>query len=481
MPKNIVIFSDGTGQRGGILFDECRSNIYKLYRATRCGPDSPINPAEQLTYYDPGIGTEPGGLGFFGRIGRRIHNIVGQATGLGITANIIDCYAAIIRIWEPGDRIFLFGFSRGAYTARCVAAVLALCGVPRVGRDGKALKLDPASVRAVARIGVKKVYQHVSSPKDTKYVEQRKALGKWFRDKFGSASDGGSNAYPHFIGVFDTVASVATLDALLLVFGGIAVVVFAVGTLLGFLFGGWLYWTVAVATLAVVTTALVLAVKNVRYAVDLDGYSFWQTLHFAALRLRFYDQELNPNVGYARHAIAIDENRASFPRVQWGNPKEWRNTGKGNPPWFKQLWFAGNHSDVGGSYPENESRLSDVSLEWMVQEAQAVPDGLKVDGFVLQLRPDPLGPQHDETRSSFFRFARKRPRAPVIGASLHPSVLTRFAAEKVLQYDSYAPYRPEALREHVDVKRYYETARSTDLAASDGSSAETGPRTASQP
>ena len=47
--KNIVIFSDGTGQRGGLLFDERRSNIYKLFRATRCGPDSPINPAEQLT------------------------------------------------------------------------------------------------------------------------------------------------------------------------------------------------------------------------------------------------------------------------------------------------------------------------------------------------------------------------------------------------------------------------------------------------
>jgi uncharacterized protein (DUF2235 family) len=115
MPKNILIFSDGTGQRGGIQFDECRSNIYKLYRATRCGPDSIVNPTEQLTYYDPGIGTEPGGLGFFGTLVRKIHKI---ATGLGITANIIDCYASLIRMWEPGDRIFLFGFSRGAYPYR---------------------------------------------------------------------------------------------------------------------------------------------------------------------------------------------------------------------------------------------------------------------------------------------------------------------------------------------------------------------------
>ena len=55
--RNIVIFSDGTGARGGVLVDENRSNIYKLYRATRCGPDTNINPAEQLAFYDPGIGT----------------------------------------------------------------------------------------------------------------------------------------------------------------------------------------------------------------------------------------------------------------------------------------------------------------------------------------------------------------------------------------------------------------------------------------
>ena len=45
MGKNVVIFSDGTGQAGGFRFDEDRSNIYKLYRATRCGPDSIVDPS----------------------------------------------------------------------------------------------------------------------------------------------------------------------------------------------------------------------------------------------------------------------------------------------------------------------------------------------------------------------------------------------------------------------------------------------------
>ena len=56
MPKNILIFSDGTGQRGGQHFDELRTNIYKLYRATRCGPDTIVDPRTQLAFDDPGLG-----------------------------------------------------------------------------------------------------------------------------------------------------------------------------------------------------------------------------------------------------------------------------------------------------------------------------------------------------------------------------------------------------------------------------------------
>ena len=83
MPKNIVIFSDGTGQRGGVAFDERRSNIYKLFRASRCGPDSSVDPNLQLTYYDPGLGTVPEGTGFFGSMYRKLHNVVSLSHRLG--------------------------------------------------------------------------------------------------------------------------------------------------------------------------------------------------------------------------------------------------------------------------------------------------------------------------------------------------------------------------------------------------------------
>jgi hypothetical protein len=63
----------------------------------------------------------------------------------------------------------------------------------------------------------------------------------------------------------------------------------------------------------------------------------------------------------ARHATSIDENRADFTRVPWGSA---RNAGPARPDsylgWLDQIWFASVHSDIGGGYSENESRLSDI-------------------------------------------------------------------------------------------------------------------------
>ena len=132
--------------------------------------------ADQLTFYDPGLGSQPES-GVFGaeRAYRWVYNLVSQATGLGITKNIVDCYAAILQMWQPGDRVFLFGFSRGAYTVRCVAAVLSLCGVPTTMADGRTpLFRDLGSTRKIAKEAVKKVYQHVSSPKDSAYCRATK-------------------------------------------------------------------------------------------------------------------------------------------------------------------------------------------------------------------------------------------------------------------------------------------------------------------
>src|SRR5689334_13479991 len=60
MPKNIVIYSDGTGQDGGVRPEQRVSNIYKMFRASRVSFDNAIDPREQVTMYDAGLGTDVG-------------------------------------------------------------------------------------------------------------------------------------------------------------------------------------------------------------------------------------------------------------------------------------------------------------------------------------------------------------------------------------------------------------------------------------
>jgi hypothetical protein len=150
-----------------------------------------------------------------------------------------------------------------------------------------------------------------------------------------------------------------------------------------------------------------------------------------------------------------DEHRADFDHVQWGNVGVFRATAPDEPDWLQQFWFAGDHSDVGGSYIENESRLSDISLQWMIDAALKVPCGLKIDTSVLHLFPSADGMQHDECRGLLFRFFRKINREIPADATLHQSVYARFRLPAVLHYDLMLPYRPESLRHHINLKQYY--------------------------
>jgi hypothetical protein len=177
-------------------------------------------------------------------------------------------------------------------------------------------------------------------------------------------------------------------------------------------------------------------------------------VHLTTFRQKFYDNVLDTRIPYARHAISIDERRSDFARVKWGNDETqwgWRGT----IDHFQQIWFAGNHADVGGGYPENESRLSDIALDWMVGETQKLgAEALILDRTILQLKPSCDGPQHDETRLAF-RLAGKSDRELVGDASLHPTVRARFDLAEVLQYDTMAAYRPEGLRSHIELTAYY--------------------------
>jgi uncharacterized protein (DUF2235 family) len=364
MGKNVVVFSDGTGQSGVATDEDTWSNIYKLYRATRVFPDTSVNPIDQVAFYDAGLGSAPIVGGFFARLWRHVHDFVSQATGFGITTNIIDCYDMIIRLWRPGDRIYLLGFSRRAYTVRCLSGVLRLCGVPTKIGDGP-LSYAPPITHAIAKKAVKDVYEFTASwerEKATKrqiqLLDIRNELAKQFRAYHGSSdTSGDSNGHPYFIGVFDTVAALTHWGTLLvlillalLVIASLSYAIWYLHPSYGAFYSFWLR-ALVVTALLVVVAVIAIAATSYKSAPSVKGNG--RTAHFEWGRFRFYDRTLPDRVKYGKHAISIDENRASFARVRWGDPGSTRvpRDELGNET-FEQLWFAGNHSDIGGSYPD---------------------------------------------------------------------------------------------------------------------------------
>jgi uncharacterized protein (DUF2235 family) len=116
MPKNIVFCADGTWQD-----PNDNSNVCQLYNAL-----AKVD-GVQYTSYDSGVGAA-GGL---------LDKLLGGAFGVGgdgLFDKIKDGYADVCAHYQPGDQLFLFGFSRGAYTARCLAGMIAICGLPTVNQ-----------------------------------------------------------------------------------------------------------------------------------------------------------------------------------------------------------------------------------------------------------------------------------------------------------------------------------------------------------
>jgi uncharacterized protein (DUF2235 family) len=281
MPKNIVICCDGTANE----FAKNNTNVVKLYYALE------QDPSRQLTYYHPGLGTmEPAGA--LTTFARKFTKLLGMAIGYGLSNDIRDVYAFLMNYYEKDDKVFLFGFSRGAYTVRAVCSLLHLYGLIRRGNE----PLVPYAIRMMTGIN----RANKDAPQDRKSTAEYFELAKSFKRTLAR-----TDCKPWFVGVWDTVSSV-----------------------------GW--------------------VEN-------------------PLKLPYVST--NPDIQIGRHAVAIDERRAFFRNHLWRQPDdpgiEW------GPKDVKQVWFPGVHCDVGGGYPESESGLSKIALDWMLQEAKAA--GLLVD------------------------------------------------------------------------------------------------------
>jgi uncharacterized protein (DUF2235 family) len=108
MGKRIIFCADGTWDEPGK-----NTNVYKIYKALKVS-------ADQIPFYDDGVGSD----------GLLIQKLAGGALGAGLFQKIKDAYTKLAHAYEKGDEVFIFGFSRGAYTARSVAGMVAVCGLP---------------------------------------------------------------------------------------------------------------------------------------------------------------------------------------------------------------------------------------------------------------------------------------------------------------------------------------------------------------
>jgi uncharacterized protein (DUF2235 family) len=307
--RNIIICCDGTGNE----ISENISNVLKLYRCLR---KTEKTQPRQLVFYDPGVGTlerpDP-----WHQLRQDFNAILGLATGYGLDDNVLAAYSFLVHNYQTGDQIYLFGFSRGAYTVRVLAGLIHKIGL-----------ITPEQVN-LAGSGLI-AYKQFSSDEAPKLRAQAKLLtesgdaeGPLPQTAFDNAAQFAritSSRWPtiRFVGVWDTVASVI---------------------------------------------------------VPRPDRFYWPSLEELAFTIS------NPSVQTFRQAISIDERRCMFRLKKWDDPQTYKhnrfNDAHAEPQDILQVWFAGVHADIGGGYPEKQSGLSKYPLLWMIDEATSC--GLQVN------------------------------------------------------------------------------------------------------
>lgn len=182
-PRQLVLLCDGTNNN--LSGRHADTHVVLLAELLRLFPDP-----QRLVYYDPGVGN-PGqlpGTTFADKVGRARDRINGLAFGRGLYDNVAEGYRFLMANWRPGDQIFVFGFSRGAFTARSIAGMVNAFGIIDSHQDTLVSSLVAT-------------YFSKPSPAHAAIREQAARL-------FGQAGAGQPWPEVHFVGVWDTVASV---------------------------------------------------------------------------------------------------------------------------------------------------------------------------------------------------------------------------------------------------------------------------------
>lgn len=285
MARNLIICLDGTRNEP----ETGPTNVARIYEIA-------VQDDEQVVYYDPGVGTM-GARSATTRAAKTLTRVGGLLLGHGVQENISEAYQFLMHNYQPGDRIFVFGFSRGAYTARALVGMLRTIGLLRPNADN----LIPYALKLYAANG-----KNDPSPDETKAFWKTRSYftARFGNPKFPSAFNTIEKQI-HFLGVWDTVKTI-----------------------------GWFNW---------------------RAQFEQARWPFTRVL---------------TNVRVGRHAIAIDEKRRPYPEYRFDRLEVAKGDGR-----LREMWFAGVHSDVGGTFPDDH-QLSDFALQWIADEARA--DGLKI-------------------------------------------------------------------------------------------------------
>jgi uncharacterized protein (DUF2235 family) len=201
--RNLVMCLDGTNNEP----EHGVTNVARIFDIAQKN-----EPHKQLVYYDPGVGTM-GARGAVTQLGQALTRVAGLAAGFGIKDDIEQAYTWLSRNYQENDEIYVFGFSRGAYTARALTGMLHTVGLLRPGTEN----LVPYALKLYARGGPPASPPGVEPDAKTKEAQQkfwevRDEFARQFGNpKFPSMFDT-SRRQIHFLGVWDTVKSVGWLN-----------------------------------------------------------------------------------------------------------------------------------------------------------------------------------------------------------------------------------------------------------------------------
>jgi uncharacterized protein (DUF2235 family) len=318
--KKIVICTDGTWDKPGTMQGgiPVPSNVEKIYHSLNQSD-------EQLVKYFPGVGTS-------GNILKRLFNGI---TGADLDKKIKEAYKFIVEKYHPGDELYFFGFSRGAYTARSLAGLIRNCGIVKDVKDieeafehyrDRSPDSHPDSEtsielrRRLSHAPGENIFNEAQEGNNNEGMETGKIEWKGDKNEIAKAMRNDHVIRIKFLGIWDTVGS------------------------LGLPFP----W---------------LRLSNIK-------------------RYKFHDITLSSTIDHAYHAIAIDEHRKLFtpciweksihkendPLVKYGIAEVKEDKNKyGKNKHVQQMWFTGVHANVGGGYPD--SALSSITLHWMTVNA----------------------------------------------------------------------------------------------------------------